>query len=388
MAFNFLLAEVCGALQQGLDAEHPEITSRWGGRTYSRTYVTRLLRELGDKEIFLRDWHQERNEETGRTSRFRTFNLNRSHPLVREALVSQWGPDTDTIDHEPEVLVEQSPETSPVEHSLATETVDESPVPASEVEAHAGESTSPSVARPSRPRGRQRQPAEEESQTVGQVPSESGSAEAPAEEATPSAAARPSRRRGRQRQSVEEESQTVDQVPSETGTEEAPAEESTPSATARPSRRRGGQRQAAEDLAPTVELAATGADAEEAQATESQVAEDHSCAVAAPFQAAGTPASVYRGIAAVSGRWTGPGRGCRGGRLSPGCRTGSGGSGLAAIQVQWSTARGAGDSPAPDSSGIFNRPLASDRPGFALEIQRQRRPPKVPCPKALPVYGL
>ena len=273
VAFNFLLAEVCGALQQGLDAEHPEITSRWGGRTYSRTYVTRLLRELGDKEIFLRDWHQERNEETGRTSRFRTFNLNRSHPLVREALVSQWGPDTDTIDHEPEVLVEQPPETSPEEHSLATETVDESPVPASEVEAHAGEITSPPVARPSRRRGRQRQPAEEESQTVGQVPSEAGSAEAPAEEATPSAVARPSRRRGRQRQSAEEESQTVGQVPSETGTEEAPAEESTPSATARPSRRRGGQRQAAEDAAPTVEQAASGADAEEAQATESQVAE-------------------------------------------------------------------------------------------------------------------
>ncbi len=273
VAFNFLLAEVCGALQQGLDAEHPEITSRWGGRTYSRTYVTRLLRELGDKEIFLRDWHQERNEETGRTSRFRTFNLNRSHPLVREALVSQWGPDTDTIDHEPEVLVEQPPETPPEEHSLATETVDESPVPASEVEAHAGEITSPPVAQPSRRRGRQRQPAEEESQTVGQVPSESGSAEAPAEEATPSAVARPSRRRGRQRQSAEEESQTEGQVPSETGTEEAPAEESTPSATARPPRRRGGQRQAAEDAAPTVEQAASGADAEEAHATESQVAE-------------------------------------------------------------------------------------------------------------------
>ena len=100
VAFNFLLAEVCGALQQGLEAEHPEIAGRWGGRTYSRTYVTRLLRELGEKEVFLRGWHQERSEETGRPRRFRTFNLNRTHPLVREAVISQWGPDTDRIVHE------------------------------------------------------------------------------------------------------------------------------------------------------------------------------------------------------------------------------------------------------------------------------------------------
>ena len=126
VAFNFLLAEVCGALEQGLEAEHPEITGRWGGRTYSRTYVTRLLRELGDKEIFLRDWHQERNEETGRTSRFRTFNLNRTHPLVREALVSQWGPDTDTVIHEPEPPAEEATETpaavEPVEELPASPT--------------------------------------------------------------------------------------------------------------------------------------------------------------------------------------------------------------------------------------------------------------------------
>ena len=102
VAFNFLLSEICGALQQGLEAEHPEITSRWGGRTYSRTYVTRLLRELGDKEVFLRDWHQEKSEETGRTRRFRTFNLNRTNPLVKEAVVSQWGPDTDSVPPEAE----------------------------------------------------------------------------------------------------------------------------------------------------------------------------------------------------------------------------------------------------------------------------------------------
>ncbi len=106
VAFNFLLSEICGALQQGLEAEHPEITSRWGGRTYSRTYVTRLLRELGDKEVFLRDWHQEKSEETGRTRRFRTFNLNRTNPLVKEAVVSQWGPDTDSVPPEAETAAQ------------------------------------------------------------------------------------------------------------------------------------------------------------------------------------------------------------------------------------------------------------------------------------------
>ena len=268
VAFNFLLAEVCGALQQGLDAEHPEITGRWGGRTYSRTYVTRLLRELGDKEIFLRDWHQERNEETGRTSRFRTFNLNRSHPLVREALVSQWGPDTDTIDHELESLVEQTPETPPEEHSQVAEAVDDSSVPASEVEAQAEETTSPPVARPSRRRGRQNQSAEEQSQTVDQVPSEAGAAEAPAEEAARSAAARPSRRRGRQGQPAEEQSQTGDQVPAEAGAAETPAVEATPPATARPSRRLGRQNQSVEEQSQTVDQVPSEAGAAETPAAE------------------------------------------------------------------------------------------------------------------------
>lgn len=97
VAFNFLLGEICDALQQGLEAEHPEISGRWGGRIYSRNYVTRLLRGLGEKEVFVRDWHQDKNEETGRTRRFRTFTLNRTHPLVKQALVSQWGPEADRV---------------------------------------------------------------------------------------------------------------------------------------------------------------------------------------------------------------------------------------------------------------------------------------------------
>ena len=250
VAFNFLLAEVCGALQQGLEAEHPEITSRWGGRTYSRTYVTRLLRELGDKEIFLRDWHQERNEETGRTSRFRTFNLNRSHPLVREALVSQWGPDTDAIVHEPEVPAGEAPETPLEEASQVWEPVDELPASTSEAEtgAQAEEATPPPPARPSRRRGRRTQPADDASQTVDQAPSETEVAEAQATEAAPAATRRPSRRRSNQRQAAEETPQTPEQeAPVADGT----AAEATPAPPARPSRRRGRQRQASEESSET-----------------------------------------------------------------------------------------------------------------------------------------
>ena len=272
VAFNFLLAEVCGALQQGLEAEHPEITSRWSGRTYSRTYVTRLLRELGDKEIFLRDWHQERNEETGRASRFRTFNLNRSHPLVREALVSQWGPDTDAMVHEPESPAEETPEVPPVE-----DTMEEAPVSAGEAEtgAQAEEAAPPPPARPSRRRGRRTQPADETSQTVDQSPSETEAAEAQATEAAPAATRRPSRRRGSQRQASEETPQPPEQ---DASVADGTAAEATPAPPARPSRRRGRQRQTAEETSPIADQVPSVDDAVEAQTTGTEVAE----ATAAP----------------------------------------------------------------------------------------------------------
>ena len=116
VAFNFLLGEICGALQQGLEAEHPEITGRWGGRIYSRTYVTRLLRCLGEKDVFVRDWHQQKDEETGRSRRFRTFNLNRAHALVQEAVTSQWGPEAGGVSQ-----AEESAETEQVSDSNQVE---------------------------------------------------------------------------------------------------------------------------------------------------------------------------------------------------------------------------------------------------------------------------
>ncbi len=100
VAFNFLIGEVCDALREGLKAEHIEITHRWGGGIFSRTYVNRLVRSLSSGDIFVRGWHSDRDGETGRTRRRRTFNLNHAHPLVEQAIKSQWGieagTDTDT----------------------------------------------------------------------------------------------------------------------------------------------------------------------------------------------------------------------------------------------------------------------------------------------------
>ena len=291
VAFNFLLSEVCDALQQGLEAEHPEIAGRWGGRTYSRTYVTRLLRELGDKEIFLRDWHQERNEETGRTSRFRTFNLNRTHRLVREALISHWGPDTDTVLHEPQPSGEEAPEALPelemVEDKelsssgakgdevteaeenppeepgrslrrrsrqspaaeLGSESLDEAAPqpPVGEVEGRepaAEEGSSAAPARTSRRRGRQAQAAKETLPMADQAPSESDAAEAQFAEAIPPAPPRSSRRRSSRSQTTGETSQSPEPVASAV---EGAEGEANPATTARPARRRGRQRQPAGD---------------------------------------------------------------------------------------------------------------------------------------------
>ena len=95
VAFNFLVGEVCDALRGGLEVEHVEIAQRWGGQVFSRTYVTKLVRSLSVGNIFQRGWHSDRDEETGRTRRRRTFNLNRAHPLVQQVVESQWGAESD-----------------------------------------------------------------------------------------------------------------------------------------------------------------------------------------------------------------------------------------------------------------------------------------------------
>ena len=88
VAFNFLVGEVCLALAEGLKAESEEIAQRWG-QMHSRIYVTRLIRSLSDVGVFQRGWHTGQDEDTGRSRRRRTFNLDRNHPLVLKVLQSQ-----------------------------------------------------------------------------------------------------------------------------------------------------------------------------------------------------------------------------------------------------------------------------------------------------------
>ena len=89
VAFNFLLAEVCQALEQGLEAEYSEITQRWS-QVYSRSYVSKMFRGLSTGNLFLRGWHSWRDETSGVQRRRRTFNLDRSHPAVEEVLKTRW----------------------------------------------------------------------------------------------------------------------------------------------------------------------------------------------------------------------------------------------------------------------------------------------------------
>ena len=91
VAFNFLVTEVCQALDEGLKAEHDEIINRWG-TVYSKSFVTRMVRGLGNGELFIKGWFNAPAEDGGRARRLRTFYLNREHPLVQGVLQSRWEP--------------------------------------------------------------------------------------------------------------------------------------------------------------------------------------------------------------------------------------------------------------------------------------------------------
>ena len=88
VAFNFLVAEVSQALEQGLEADYGEITQRWA-QVYSRTYLSKMFRELSSANLFKRGWHSWRDETSGHQRRRRTFNLDRSHPAVEQVLKSR-----------------------------------------------------------------------------------------------------------------------------------------------------------------------------------------------------------------------------------------------------------------------------------------------------------
>jgi len=94
VAFNFLVGEVCQALGEGLKAEQSQITQRWG-QAFSRIYVTKLVRSLGNADLFTKGWHTAADEDSGRSRRLRTFYLNRTHPLVEKVLEDRWAPQDD-----------------------------------------------------------------------------------------------------------------------------------------------------------------------------------------------------------------------------------------------------------------------------------------------------
>ena len=97
VAFNFLVGEVCLALGEGLKAENEEITQRWAPM-HSRIYVTRLIRSLSDAGVFQRGWHTGQDEDTGRSRRRRTFNLDRNHPLVVKVMqISSESPELESV---------------------------------------------------------------------------------------------------------------------------------------------------------------------------------------------------------------------------------------------------------------------------------------------------
>lgn len=91
VAFNFLVAEICGALEQGLEAGNAEIAQRWGSAN-SRDYVSRMLRGLTEGDFFRRGNYSWREEDTGRRRQRSIFNLNRDNELVGRLLTARLGP--------------------------------------------------------------------------------------------------------------------------------------------------------------------------------------------------------------------------------------------------------------------------------------------------------
>ena len=92
VAFNYLLSEVCNALDAGLAAGDPQIAQRWSD-VGAKDYVTRALRGLADNGFFRRARYSWREEDTGRRRQRQTFNLDRNNDLVGRVLIARLGSD-------------------------------------------------------------------------------------------------------------------------------------------------------------------------------------------------------------------------------------------------------------------------------------------------------
>ena len=91
VVYNSLVAAICGALEQGLEAGNAEISQRWSING-PRDYVSRMLRSLSEGDFFRRSTHHWREEGTGRRRQRSTFNLNRDNELVGRMLTARLGP--------------------------------------------------------------------------------------------------------------------------------------------------------------------------------------------------------------------------------------------------------------------------------------------------------
>jgi uncharacterized LabA/DUF88 family protein len=101
VAFNFLAIEICSALQTAINERHEEITGRWS-TSNSRTFITRLLRSLGNAGVFKKGWHTGKDQDTGKSRRRSTFNLDHTHQLVKTVLQEQTEISGEYIDIQPE----------------------------------------------------------------------------------------------------------------------------------------------------------------------------------------------------------------------------------------------------------------------------------------------
>ena len=96
VAFNYLVNEVCDALEQGLEAGDPQIAQRWTD-VGAKDYVSRAFRGLSDTGIFKRSIIAWREEGTGQRRQRRIINLVRDNELVSRVLTARLGPGANSI---------------------------------------------------------------------------------------------------------------------------------------------------------------------------------------------------------------------------------------------------------------------------------------------------
>ena len=125
VAFNFLVAEVCGALEQGLAAGNEQIAGRWSN-TGTRDYVGKMLRGLSEGGFFRRGTHTWRDESSGRRRQRSTFNLDRDNELVGRMLTARLGPAANTT---PPLEPAGDPAPPPSEDADATQATAEPQAP-------------------------------------------------------------------------------------------------------------------------------------------------------------------------------------------------------------------------------------------------------------------